>query len=753
MWKNLKQFLWQERGLLITTPSVAAIVILLRVTGLLQSLELNSLDLLFRLRPQEPKDERIVIVSFDENDVRKYNDPMSDQSLAKLIEKIKSQKPKAIGLDFYRDLPVPPGQADLVKVFQTTPNLIGIEKVDEENPSLAVAPSPILKKLGQVGFNNNVVDTDDKLRRGLLFMSTKQGQMSAFSLQLAGIYITSQNIFPQPSKEANSQVFSWGKAVFAPFSPNEGGYWKADNGGYQFILNYRGSSGKSFPTISVSDVLAGNIPPGLMRDHIVLIGATATSLNDFFYTPYSSHNRTSPERTAGVEIQANIISHILSAVLDGRSGIRTWTELVQWLWILSWAGIGATLSWKVRYIGGVNFLSLQKFISLVLAVIALFGITYTAWLWGWWLPVVAPFLALGGSVLGITAYTARTAGEIRKAFGRYLTDEVVANLLESPEGLKMGGERRQITILTSDLRGFTATSERLPAEEVVRILNFYFEYMADVITHYQGTIDEFMGDGILVLFGAPTQRSDDATRAVACAVAMQLAIGEVNKKIKEWELPPLEMGIGINTGEVVVGNIGSEKRTKYGVVGNHVNLTYRIESYTVGGQIMIAQSTLNEINPSIVKIIGEKTVEPKGVKQPITIYEIGGIAGEYNLFLNKEEEVFLPLPEPILVEYKILEDKHCVDTTFKGKLVQLSLKGALICCTEPLPSGQRNRTEQSDSPIPQALSNLKLNLLIDSPDEDIYAKVSERQAAAESFYINFTCTSQGLTHLCQKTFN
>jgi adenylate cyclase len=180
---------------------------------------------------------------------------------------------------------------------------------------------------------------------------------------------------------------------------------------------------------------------------------------------------------------------------------------------------------------------------------------------------------------------------IRKVFGRYLTNEVVANLLENPEALKLGGERRKITILTSDLRGFTAISEQLPPEEVVKILNVYLHNMADVIGKYYGTIDEFMGDGILVLFGAPTAREDDAVRAVACAVDMQLAMDNVNEKMTDWGLPLLEMGIAINTGEVVVGNIGSETRTKYGIVGSHVNLTYRIESYTVGGQIFISEST------------------------------------------------------------------------------------------------------------------------------------------------------------------
>ena len=321
-------------------------------------------------------------------------------------------------------------------------------------------------------------------------------------------------------------------------------------------------------------------------------------------------------------------------------------------------------------------------------------------------------------------------GLIRQVFGRYLSDNIVANLLESPEGLKLGGERRKITILTSDVRGFTALSEILPPEEVIKILNLYLEYMTEEINKYEGTIDEFMGDGILVLFGAPIARIDDAVRAVACACAMQLAMGAVNQKMKELGLPPLEMGIGINTGEVVVGNIGSEKRSKYGVVGSQVNLTYRIESYTRGGQILISQQTLKEAE-SAVKIEGQKQVQPKGFKKPITIYEVYGISGAYNLYLPKEEEVFFPLTEQIPLQYKILQGKHIKNTIFKGSLVKLSAKGSEICI--------ENLGEDS---LPAEFTNIKLNLLTlnnqAEVSEDIYAKVVKQLENKRSFYIRFT---------------
>jgi len=318
---------------------------------------------------------------------------------------------------------------------------------------------------------------------------------------------------------------------------------------------------------------------------------------------------------------------------------------------------------------------------------------------------------------------------IRKIFGRYLSDEIVTTLLETKTGLALGGERREITILTSDIRGFTARSEQLPPEQVIQIINLYLAKMADIIAEYQGTIDEFMGDGILVLFGAPTARKDDTERAVACAVAMQLSMDTVNAQIKAWGFSPLEMGIGINTGGVVVGNIGSEKRTKYGVIGKEVNLTYRIESHTIGGQIFISGATLKEVK-DIVRIDGETTVKFKGVKQPTTIYDVGGIGGKYNLFLSKEEQVFFSLQEAIPLHYTLVEGKNISSQQVCGYLVKLSAKDALIRCD--------NATEQN---LPEPMSNIKLNLSMpnqSSTSEDVYAKVLDLADEANSFYIRFT---------------
>lgn len=742
MWAKLKHLLWQWRGVWLAAPGIAGLVILLRMLGLLQSWEWASFDQYMRQRPLEPTDNRIVIVGIDEADLQKIGQAnVPDGDYAKLLQKLKAMQPRAIGLDIYRDLPVEPGHQELVRVFESTPNLVGIQKVVGDRNREAVAPSPVLKAKKQVGANDLLLDADNKVRRSFIYVAEQDGQnVFSFGFYLALLYLDAEGIVPQ---EVAGTKTKWklGKTEFVPLETNDGGYVRADAGGYQLLLNYRGPS-RHFHTVPMRDILENRVSPDWGRDRIILIGAVGESIQDLYFIPYSSRLLTLPQRMAGVEIHANFSSQILSAALDDRPFIKTWSEPCEWLWILLWSGVGATLSWKWRYADGISKFSFRT-AGPFLASGVLLGSTYAAFLAGWWLPVVPPFLALAGSAIAITGYIARTAGQIRKTFGRYLSDQIVATLLESPEGLKLGGERRKISILTSDLRGFTARSEGLSPEDVVKILNVYLGYMADVITNYQGTIDEFMGDGILVLFGAPTLREDDAQRAVACAIAMQLAMVPLNELLKEWNLPKLEMGIAINTGEVVVGNIGSDKRTKYGVVGNQVNITYRIESYTVGGQILISESTFQEVE-TIIRINGQREEQAKGLRQPIKIYEVGGIGGTFDLFLTKQEEVFFSLFAEIPLRYVLLDGKHVDTTLFKGSLVKLSSRQAEI---------RSYPVEEYFVPLP--MSNIKLNFLSGSQvdSEDIYAKVLDRQADKGNFYVHFTTTPSNVQARLDALYN
>jgi adenylate cyclase len=216
---------------------------------------------------------------------------------------------------------------------------------------------------------------------------------------------------------------------------------------------------------------------------------------------------------------------------------------------------------------------------------------------------------------------------IRDAFGRYLSPELAERFMQDRDSLRLGGHMEQVTILMSDLRGFTALSERLGPEQMVQLLNRYLGCMTDVILKYRGTIIEFIGDAILVLFGAPIRDEDDAERAVRCAIDMQRAMVFFNKHGAEEDIPALEMGIAVNTGQVVAGNIGSESHVKYGVVGEPVNLTARIESLNVGGQVLISEATYSLVS-STIDVDGPKVVRLKGVSGPLKVFELLGMKNE-----------------------------------------------------------------------------------------------------------------------------
>ncbi len=298
---------------------------------------------------------------------------------------------------------------------------------------------------------------------------------------------------------------------------------------------------------------------------------------------------------------------------------------------------------------------------------------------------------------------------VRDTFGRYISEDVVAQLLDDPEGLELGGEKRTVTIMMSDLRGFTAVAERLDPQEVMSFLNRYLEAMVNVILSYQGTIIEILGDGLLVLFGAPISRNDDPELAVACAVSMQLKMEGVNALLRQENLPEIEMGIGVHTGDVVVCNIGSEQRTKYGVVGSAVNLTGRVESYTTGSQILISWTTYAETADSLT-ILQEFTVEPKGVPEPMTIYDVGGIGGAHQLFLPEQHEGLSPLAHEIAVIYTVLEGKFARQEVYTGWFTKLGAKAAELHADEPVAS----------------LSNLKMQLMAPGGEAipgDLFAKV------------------------------
>jgi CHASE2 domain-containing sensor protein len=373
---------------------VTALILLLRFSGLFQGLEWNLLDQFFRWRPLEPPDARIVLVTIDESDLTKVGQwPIPDRILAQALYKIKAQNPRAIGLDLYRNLSVEPGHTDLVQLFQSTPNVFGIEKVIEPR----IAPPPTLSQRHQVGFTDQVEDGDGKVRRALLSVGlSKSDVRDSLAVKLALQYLKAEGV---NLEELGGEQARLGKAIFHRFEGNDGGYVRANAGGYQILLNFRGPP-SNFSTVSFAQVLNNQVPLNSFRSRLVIVGATAESLNDLFYTPYSSNWFSSPERMAGVFLHANIASQMISSALEGRTLLRTWGEPLEWLWILAWAGVGVAVSWWLK--------SPPVMITILLLTSGgLLGACYLAFLGGWWVPLVPSLLTLLGAAVALSIVTNR----------------------------------------------------------------------------------------------------------------------------------------------------------------------------------------------------------------------------------------------------------------------------------------------------------------------------------------------------------
>lgn len=368
-------------------------VVTLRFTGALELLEWATLDHFFRLRPAEPTESRVVLVTIDETDIAQQGWPITDDRLAKALTHLKQQQPRAIGIDLYRELPIAPGQKQLIRVFESTPSLIGIGKIVSNPLGSAVQSPPTLTKLGQVGASDLVIDGDGKIRRVLLSLKDSQNKtILTLGAKLAIMYLKAEGIEAKVLDPKTSKL-QLGKAIFLPMQEQDGGYANVEARGYQILANFRHPI-HPFPSISFTDVVNGKIPQDLLRDKVVLVGTTAESLGDYFYTSYSTNL---VDRSAGVSIHANVTSQIISAALDGRPLLWSWSDAVEWLWILGWALVGARLGWTLKP-------PRWTIVNLLLANAALVAIAYLLFLQGGWIVVVPPVLAMIGATVVNKAY-------------------------------------------------------------------------------------------------------------------------------------------------------------------------------------------------------------------------------------------------------------------------------------------------------------------------------------------------------------
>lgn len=421
------------------------LIMILRLAGLLQGMEWNILDRFFQQRASIGIDSHVVVIKIDESDLENIGQyPLSDKVLTQALENLKSYQPTVIGLDIFRNLPVEPGYSQLVELFQNTPNIIGIDKV----VGAKVAPPPVLEELGQVGFADQVLDGDAKVRRALLTVRTKKGEIrQSLGLRLALHYLKTRNITPHPHS-TNRHHMQLGKALLVPFKSNDGGYVRADAGGYQILLNYRGTE-KKFASFSITDLLARKIPKENLENRVVLIGATAESVNDFFQTPYSNRLFGPAKQMSGVFIHANITSQILNATLTGKGLLQTYSEKINTLWILLWSGVGALFGWRLK-----SFQTLAIFCTIVS--LGLIGFSYLAFLKNWWIPIFGSLLGLVLASLLLFIFTLKALEKIQF---RQIVKYLMVTSQEQPaagqialEYLKQGESKENIVLIDKILQ-------------------------------------------------------------------------------------------------------------------------------------------------------------------------------------------------------------------------------------------------------------------------------------------------------------
>lgn len=281
-------------------------------------------------------------------------------------------------------------------------------------------------------------------------------------------------------------------------------------------------------------------------------------------------------------------------------------------------------------------------------------------------------------------------------FGRYFSDQVVEQIIHNPEGAVIGGEKCEATIMMADLRGFTSISETLEPEVVTDILNHFFEEMLNVINHYHGTVIEYLGDAILAVFGAPLWIEDQHEQAIAAAIGMQNRMESVNAYCAEYGYPMLEMGIGLHGGEVFVGNVGSNRMMRYNVMGQVVNLCSRIESYSVGGQVLASKYLIDQLTCQ-AKLHNLIEISVKGAKMPIPICEVTGLTGTYACELHKRaEEKMVEVKDRVIFNLYPVEGKMISDQAASATLIYFSRKTAKIMLED---AGEVHLEEFSDVEI------------------------------------------------------
>jgi adenylate cyclase len=462
---------------------------------------------------------------------------------------------------------------------------------------------------------------------------TPDGQsFDSLPFRLAQMYLERQGIEPEP-EPGDAHVFRLGKARLRKFQANDGPYIGADAHGWQMLLDFRCPD--RFVRYSVTQSLSGQIPPGSLRDKIVLVGMNSPSVSDERVTPVSRDHH-------GIEVQALTINQLLRQALEGEKSLRFCNKWFEDAWILLWSFAGGAIGYWVR--------SPWRFAAAT--TLSLLGLGALAWMsfsLGWWIPLAAPAAAYVPASALVLSYVSfhekKQRGQLMQLFSKQVSPDIAQAIWEQREeflaGQRPRSQKLTATVLFTDLEGFTATSEKMEPALLMDWLNEYMEAMATTIMAHQGVVEKYIGDAIMAVFGVPLARvsqeevSLDARSAVRCALAMRTKLEELNIQWKERGLPVCGMRVGIHTGPLVAGSLGSTERQEYTVLGDSVNTASRLESFSKEGVAVGTAGTTSRcrilISEATFLLLGEEfeaatvgTMNLKNKKEPVRIYAVTG---------------------------------------------------------------------------------------------------------------------------------
>lgn len=558
---------------------ILAALLGLRGAGALQSLELAVYDRNLRTAnlATEP-DPRILIVLIDEEDYNEYGYPISDGLLALLVDELGRAGPRVIGLDLYRNIPIGTGKQRLARALREDPRVIGVEFTDTN----IHIPGPKGLSEDRIGFNTLPLDVDQRVRRGLLYENYDDGEIKpSFGLILALAYLAADGILPEPDPEV-PEWMKLGPVTIRPFEATDGGYMEADAAGYQFQIDcHHGRS--DFQTVPFRSVFSGDADPEIFADRIVLIGGSSESVRDFQEVPCGVDSGT---LTPGVKIHAHIVSQLLRFALGESEPLGTLEDWQEVALIALVVALGCSLALALR-----RALFFVAGLLVGAALLYLAGaVAFRAQLW---IPIVAPGLGYV-SAMGIVLAWTTTLERAQRAllmqlFSSYVSPEVADEIWRERDELLPGGrlraQRLVATVLFVDMKGYTALAEKMEPEELMDWVNEFMEPMAKKVGEFHGVVDDYFGDGLKSNFGVPFPRetegevAEDARRAVRCALEMEQVLHRLNAEHRARKLPTIAMRVGIHTGPVVAGVLGSENRFKYTTVGDVAVTAQRLESF------------------------------------------------------------------------------------------------------------------------------------------------------------------------------